>query len=109
MQRSSSFAKMTLQFNPTGSKVGCSSIDKLPIRRSNSQKNISKVSEVALNTEKTTLQSQKITIDMLNNVNESLERENKLLRNQLDFFLQACSSRRNSITQIPLLSKNSVK
>lgn len=49
MQRSSSFANIKIDFNPLEAKVGHSSIDKLPIRRSSSQKSISKVSEVALN------------------------------------------------------------
>lgn len=56
-----------------------------------------------------TLQSQQIKIDMLKRVNESLERENQYLTKQLNYFTQACSSRRNSITSGPIPTKGSIK
>lgn len=37
---------------------------------------------------------------MLKRINESLERENAYLKKQLDFFTQACSSKRNSISAL---------
>jgi len=46
---------------------------------------------------------------MLKRVNESLERENQYLTKQLNYFTQACSSRRNSITGGPTVAKTNVK
>lgn len=37
---------------------------------------------------------------MLKRINESLERENAYLKKQLDFFTQACSSKRASLNSI---------
>jgi hypothetical protein len=45
MQRSSSFANVKIEFNPREMQVGTSSIDKLPIRKSNSSKSITQISQ----------------------------------------------------------------
>ena len=46
------------------------------------------------------MQTQQYNIEMLKRINKKKERENEYLKKQLDFFTQACSSKRASLNSI---------
>ena len=98
LKKSSSACHFNIEFNPSEMKCGSSKINRLPDKRAQSSKALEKHKlKERISEDKGVQDSELYEIKILKRINESLERENQVLKKQLEYYTQNPSSRRSSI------------